>query len=91
VHHVDLDVGYEVADIDDATAGWLLEWCGFRLRQRDEFPRLELVSPTTRITVGSSGTIRTVSGGSAGLLGWLTGRTDGGDLEGTDGLRLPAF
>jgi maleylpyruvate isomerase len=91
VHHVDLDVGREVTDLDDATAGWLLEWCGLRLRERDEFPRLELVSPTTQITVGSSGAVRTVRGSSAALLGWLTGRTDGADLEGVDGLRLPAF
>ena len=91
LHHVDLDLGREVAELDDPTADWLLEWCGFRLRERDEFPRLELVSPTTRITVGSSGAGRTVRGRSAALLGWLTGRTDGADLEGVDGLRLPAF
>ncbi|SDS10765.1 maleylpyruvate isomerase [Friedmanniella luteola] len=91
VHHVDLDVGQEVGDVDDATADWLLEWCGFRLRERDEFPRLELLSPTTRIAVGSSGAPRAVSGRSAALLGWLTGRTDGADLDGADGLRLPAF
>jgi len=91
LHHVDLDLGREVTDLDDVTADWLLEWCALRLRGRDEFPRLELVSPTTRITVGSSGAARTVRGSSAGLLGWLTGRTDGGDLDGADGLRLPAF
>jgi maleylpyruvate isomerase len=91
VHHVDLDLGYELADVDDQTADWLLEWSAFRLRERDEFPRLELVSPTTRITVGSSGDPRTVSGTSADLLGWLTGRTDGSTLQGSGQLRLPAF
>jgi maleylpyruvate isomerase len=91
LHHVDLDLGREVTDLDDATADWLLEWCALRLRERDEYPRLELVSPTTRITVGSSGDTRTVRGSSAALLGWLTGRTDGADLDGADGLRPPAF
>ena len=42
IHHVDLDIGYEVDDIDDPTAEWLLEWCAFRLRSRDEFPKLDL-------------------------------------------------
>jgi maleylpyruvate isomerase len=91
LHHVDLDVGYTVADVDASTADWLLEWSAFRLRERDDFPRLELVSPTTRMTVGSSGRGRTVRGSSADLLGWLTGRTDSTPLEGSGGLHLPAF
>ncbi len=91
LHHADLDVGREVSELDDATADWLLEWSGFRLRERDEFPRLELSSPTTRMTVGSSGPGRAVRGSSPALLGWLTGRSDGADLEGVDDLRLPAF
>nr|WP_294696063.1 maleylpyruvate isomerase family mycothiol-dependent enzyme [uncultured Friedmanniella sp.] len=91
LHHVDLDLGYELSDIDEATAGWLLEWSAFRLRERDDFPRLELVSPTSRLSVGSAGASRTVRGTSAELLGWLSGRSDGSSLEGTDGLRLPVF
>ena len=91
LHHVDLDLGHELSDVDDTTADWLLEWSAFRLRERDEFPRLELVSPTSRLAVGSAGAARTVRGSSADLLGWLTGRTDGSTLEGTDGLRLPVF
>ena len=91
LHHVDLDLGFELGDIDDQTADWLLEWSAFRLRERDEFPRLELVSPSTRITVGSSGEVRTVTGTSQDHLGWLTGRLDGSSLRGTDGLQLPAF
>ena len=38
IHHVDLDIGYEISDIDSQTAEWLLEWCSFRLRNRVEFP-----------------------------------------------------
>ena len=86
-----IDLGYEVADIDASTADWLLEWCAFRLRERDEFPRLELVSDTTRITLGSSGRGRKVRGSSAELLGWLTGRAGSSALHGSGGLQLPAF
>lgn len=91
LHHVDLGLGHELADVDDATADWLLEWSAFRLRERDEFPRLVLASPSSRLTVGSSGAVRTVHGRSADLLGWLTGRTDGAGLDGAASLRLPAF
>src|SRR4029450_882875 len=35
IHHVDLDIGYEITNIDAQTAEWLLEWCAFRLRERD--------------------------------------------------------
>lgn len=91
LHHVDLDLGYELDAVDAATADWLLEWCAFRLRERDEFPRLDLFSPSTRLVVGSSGTARTVRGSSADLLGWLTGRSDGSALEGAGGRRLPSF
>jgi maleylpyruvate isomerase len=91
LHHVDLGTGYGLIDLDAATADWLLEWCAFRLRERDEFPKLELRSDTTTITVGSSGATRTVRGSSALLLGWLTGRCDASAVAGADGLRLPAF
>jgi len=91
LHHVDLGTGYTLADVDDATADWLLELSAFRLRERDEFPRLQLVSPTTTLTLGSSGEPRRVSGTSADLLGWLTGRCDDARLTGGGGLRLPAF
>ena len=91
LHHVDLDLGLEVEDIDAAAADWLLEWCALRLRQRDDFPRLELVSDTTRLSVGSAGAGRTVRRTSAQLLGWLTGRAVATPPEGADNLHLPAF
>ena len=92
LHHVDLDVGLDMGDVDPATAEWLLEWCCFRLRHRDEFPQLRLVTDTGFTSnVGSSGASRTVSGSSAALLGWLTGRTGPETVEGTEALLLPAF
>lgn len=92
VHHVDLDIGFGIADVDAATAEWLLEWCSVRLQSRDDFPRLELRADSGfTTTVGSSGEPRPVSGSSAHLLGWLTRRSDARTVTGDGGLRLPAF
>jgi maleylpyruvate isomerase len=92
IHHVDLDIGYEITDIDPPTAEWLLEWCAFRLGHRDDWPRLQLTSDTGfTTTVGSAGEPVAVSGTSAHLLGWLIGRTDASSLTGTGELQLPAY
>jgi maleylpyruvate isomerase len=92
IHHVDLDVGYEITDIDTQTAEWLLEWCAFRLRNREDFPRLHLTSDSGfTITVGSIGNPVAVSGDSAKLLGWLMGRTNASAITGGGELQLPPF
>ena len=92
IHHVDLDVGYEITEIDDQTADWLLEWSAFRLRDREGFPKLQLTSDSGLTTaLGSVGEPMRISGSSANLLGWLLGRTDSAAISGGNGLRLPAF
>jgi maleylpyruvate isomerase len=92
IHHVDLDIGYEITDIDNQTAEWLLEWCAFRLRNREDFPKLQLTSDSGVTTaVGSLGEPIVVSGSSANLIGWLLGRTDAYAISGGDALRLPPF
>jgi maleylpyruvate isomerase len=92
IHHVDLDISYEITDIDDQTAEWLLEWCSFRLGSRKDCPRLELTSDSGSTTaMGSVGEPVAVSGSSAALIGWLLGRTDASMIRGGEGLRLPAF
>ena len=92
IHHVDLDVGFEVDDIDETIAAWLLEWSAFRLRNRDEFPRLDLTSTTgLRIAIGSSGTPIDVSGTNARLFGWLTSRSSASTVSGAADLTLPSF
>ena len=92
LHHVDLDIGFEVTDIDDETAEWLLEWSAYRLGARDEFPRLELVSDATfHTTLGNSGDVRRITGSSPALLGWLTGRAAPEVVRGSDGLVLPGL
>jgi maleylpyruvate isomerase len=98
LHHVDLDVGMSVDDIDDATAGWLLEWVAFRVSRRPDFPRVRVVSDAgSSLTLGrqedaAAGDVPEVRGSSARLLGWLTGRrADGDTLGGAEGVRLPPF
>lgn len=92
VHHVDLDVGYEFDEVEPATAEWLLEWCAFRLRHRDEFPRLELhTSSGMTIAVGSAGAPIVIRGTSPALLGWLLNRLDGSAVQGDEGLQLPSL
>jgi maleylpyruvate isomerase len=92
IHHVDLDIGYEIIDIDTQTAEWLLEWCAFRLRDRDDWPTIQLTSDTGfTTTVGSAGEPVAVSGSSTHLLGWLMGRNDASSLTGTGELQLPAY
>jgi maleylpyruvate isomerase len=90
IHHVDLDVGFEISDIDAPTAEWLLEWCAFRIKHRDEFPQVHLTSDTGfSMVLGTVGEPIEVSGTSPNLLGWVMGRTSA--VDGTNGLRLPGF
>jgi maleylpyruvate isomerase len=95
LHHVDLDVGFGVDDIDQSTAGWLLEWSAFRLQARDDFPAVRLVPESGGpLLVGNAqqpGPATEVRGTSAELLGWLTGRSPGSRLDGATGVQLPAF
>lgn len=92
IHHVDADIGYEIADIDTQTADWLLEWCAFRLQDREDFPKLELTSDSgLTAAVGTVGEPVAVSGSSAYLLGWLLGRIDDSAVTGARELELPAF
>lgn len=92
LHHIDLDIGFGVADVDDETAEWLLEWSAYRLGAREEFPRLELVSDSGFHTaLGSSGDVRRVTGSSPALLGWLTGRAAPDVVRGSDGLVVPGL
>jgi maleylpyruvate isomerase len=92
LHHVDLEIGYNLGDIDAPTADRVLEWCAYRLRPRADFPALLLVSDSGfRARLGTAEEYRTVSGGSARLLGWLTGRGGPETLTGTQDLALPAY
>ena len=92
LHHVDLDIGMDVHDIDEPTAQWLLEWMVFRLASRQDLPKLNLISESGEShAVGSAGEPTDVRGPSSELLGWLTGRSPGATLQGANGVTLPPF
>ena len=92
IHHVDLDIGYEVEQIEPTTAEWLLEWCAFRVREREEFPKLDLTADSGfTISLGNAGEPTAVSGTSANLLGWVMGRVDDSAVRGGEGLPRPPF
>lgn len=92
LHHVDLDLGFTMADVPVPTAEWLIEWSALRLSARDGFPRVELTTDSGfHTTLGSSGAPLTVTGPAPLVLGWLTGRTSPDDVPGTDGLVLPGL
>ena len=92
LHHVDLDIGMDVEDIDEPTAQWLLEWLVFRLASRQDFPKLNLISETGEShAVGNAGEPTEVHGRSSELLGWLTGRSPGTTLSGAEGVTLRPF
>lgn len=92
LHHLDLDIGFELDAIDSSVAGWLLEWCSLRLRTREGFPSLSLIiDGGETVAVGSVGDAREVRGPAPQLLGWLTGRTGTEGLTGADGVTVPAF
>jgi maleylpyruvate isomerase len=92
VHHVDLDIGFEIDQIDHPTAEWLLEWCAFRVRDREEFPRLDLSSDSGfTISLGNAGEPTSVSGTSPNLLGWVMGRVDDSAVRGGEGVQRPPF
>ena len=92
VHHADLDIGFTFNDIETTTAEWLLEWCAFRLRERQEFPRLELRSESGfTIALGNAGEPVAIGGTSANLLGWVMGRLDRSAVHGDEGVELPPY
>lgn len=93
VHHLDLDIGLTIDDVDQRTAELGLEWCAFRIGGRKDYPRLRLITGSGRsVTLGPDGEGEPVeiSGPANLLLGWVTRRS------GTDGLdgrapELPSF
>jgi maleylpyruvate isomerase len=92
IHHVDLDVGYEVEQIEPESAEWLIEWIAFRARARDEFPRVELHTESGfSTTVGQVGPGLVVHAPAPALVGWLTNRLEPDAVPGTRGLRLPSL
>jgi len=90
LHHLDMNTGFGLSQLDTVSASWLLQWAALWVRTRPGQPAVELISESgVREEVGDRGAPRTVTGSDAELWGWLTGRTDGAALDGTTGLVWP--
>lgn len=97
LHHIDLDLGTTVDDIDTATALPCLRWAAVRQRNRTDYPALRLsvdsqdsAAPTIDIGVPDSDDPTVVRGPANRLLGWLTQRCDADGLRGAPS-SLPTF
>ncbi|MGA4508565.1 maleylpyruvate isomerase family mycothiol-dependent enzyme [Propionibacteriaceae bacterium G1746] len=90
LHCVDLGVGYRIRDIEPDIARWALEWHTYRLADRDTLPVLEITSSSgLKATIGQLGEPTRVQGSDRDLVGWLTGRSDGSGVAGSDDVVLP--
>ncbi len=85
IHHVDLDCGFDVTQINPVTARWLLEWTVLSY-QAPYGMAVRLVSDSGfTAVIGASNSETVITGPDAVLLGWLTGR-----LNAAEALDLPA-
>lgn len=91
LHHVDLNIGYELADLPDEFTGREIDFLADRWSARPEVPPTALAAADgRRWRTGSAGEPAvTVSGTAAGLLAWLAGRGDKGASLSTSGGPLP--
>ncbi|MGW5849378.1 maleylpyruvate isomerase family mycothiol-dependent enzyme [Streptomyces sp. NPDC055254] len=93
LHHVDLNIGYELSDLPDEFTGREIDFLAARWSGRPEVPptALEATDGTRRRTGSAGDPVVTVSGTPAGLLAWLAGRGDKGASLTTAGGPLPAL
>jgi maleylpyruvate isomerase len=87
-HHVDLAAGYQPANWPDDFAATELSLVTDVMNRRTDAPPMTLTSPTT-LHIGTSPSV-TVTGTSAAMLAWLSGRSDGCGLH-LDGTTLPTI
>jgi len=87
LHHLDMRTSFTLDRLEPVAASWLLQWASLWLRTKPGLPRVVLQSESgVTEEVGDVGVPRTVSGTNQALWGWITGRTDGADLEGAEGM-----
>ncbi|MEU7639948.1 MULTISPECIES: maleylpyruvate isomerase family mycothiol-dependent enzyme [unclassified Streptomyces] len=97
LHHVDLGVGYTVEQLSPAFVGSELDFLtGIKFAGHPDLPALELHGDdgrrwhTGRSADGATAAPVVVGGSPTDLVGWLTGRADGGRLD-THGAPLPVI
>ncbi|MFT4127324.1 MAG: maleylpyruvate isomerase family mycothiol-dependent enzyme [Gordonia sp. (in: high G+C Gram-positive bacteria)] len=80
IHHVDLDLGYSVADIPDEDARWILDDLLDALARQPAPPALTVAATDGALTRSLGAGSPPVSGPPADLLAWLSGRADAAGL-----------
>ncbi|WP_328401962.1 maleylpyruvate isomerase family mycothiol-dependent enzyme [Streptomyces sp. NBC_00390] len=91
LHHVDLDIGYELEDLPKEFTERETDFLAQRFSGHADVPPTRILTDAGEWhTGGPGGTPVTVSGPAADVLGWLAGRRDGAALEVSGGL-LPAL
>ncbi|MFF8828882.1 maleylpyruvate isomerase family mycothiol-dependent enzyme [Streptomyces sp. NPDC015131] len=85
LHHVDLDIGYELEDLPEEFTDREIAFLADRFGGHPAVPPTRVVAAGREghewRTGGGEGAEVTVSGPAADLLGWLAGRRDGAALE----------
>ncbi|MER8236728.1 maleylpyruvate isomerase family mycothiol-dependent enzyme [Streptomyces sp. NPDC094049] len=91
LHHVDLDIGYELEDLPEEFTARETAFLADRFTGLDTVPATTIRSPGggTWTTGGGAGGV-VVTGPAPELLGWLAGRRDGTALK-TEGGPLPTL
>ena len=88
IHHIDLRLGFDFADIDPTLTRSLLQWNLFRASPRFAQVRLDVTTDEgLHVTVGKGPAV-TVRGNETNILGWLTGRKDPSAVLGAEELDL---
>ncbi|WP_405897221.1 maleylpyruvate isomerase family mycothiol-dependent enzyme [Streptomyces sp. NBC_00727] len=93
LHHVDLDVGYELEDLPDEFTAREIDFLAERFAGHPEVVSTAVVDDTGRVWTtggGAEGGPVAVRGTAPELLGWLSGRRDGSGLT-VEGGTLPAL
>ena len=88
IHHIDLDLGFDFADIEPNLLRILLQWNLFRAAPRFSQFKLTVTTDEGFSAVLGRGTKVTLRGSEANLVGWLTGRKDSSAVLGAEGLDL---
>ncbi|MFB7556507.1 maleylpyruvate isomerase family mycothiol-dependent enzyme [Streptomyces brevispora] len=94
LHHVDLDVGYELEDLPDEFTGREIDFLAERFDRHPDVVPMSVADDQGRFWTtggGKEGDPVAVHGTAPELLGWLSGRRDGSALTVEGGLPLPAL
>ena len=88
LHHADLRLGFDLADLDAGLTRALLQWNLFRTTPRFSQVQLKVITDQGFTAIVGQGPLVTVRGSETGLLGWITGRKDSSAVLGAEDLDL---